>query len=41
MAYRFAFCPPEMVLALSCYSFKEVQGYKMFMGGVILVGEGA
>jgi hypothetical protein len=29
------------VSARSFYSFKEVQGYKMFVGGVILVGEGA
>jgi hypothetical protein len=29
------------VPARSFYSFKEVQGYKMFMGDVILVEEGA
>jgi hypothetical protein len=41
MSYGFAFCPPEMVPALSFYSFKEVQGYKIFVGSVILFGEGA
>jgi hypothetical protein len=29
------------VPARSFYSFKEVYGYKMFVDGVILVGEGA
>jgi hypothetical protein len=30
-----------IVPVCSFYSFKEVQGYKMFVGGVILIGEGA
>jgi hypothetical protein len=38
MAYGFAFSIFGMVPAHSFYSFKEVQGYKMFVGGVILVG---
>jgi hypothetical protein len=41
MAYGFAFSLFGMVPAFSFYSFKEVQGDKMFVGSVILVEEGA
>jgi hypothetical protein len=33
--------PFETVPTCSFYSLKEVQGYKMLVHGVILVGEGA